>query len=140
MSEKEIIYGQVVAKANSYQAADKRIDAGCPRIEYSIEQINEQKKYFNMEKKEDEMYCYLQYEYNGILVIFRVLKTDRNVIQARFDNNFARANGYKSVADMIEKTLGKVTFDKLFGGVPQWINITQDGQFYFEGKDKRYIN
>ena len=33
----------------------------------------------------------------------------------------AKANGYESVEDMAEKTIGQAKFNEMFGGVPEWI-------------------
>ena len=46
---------------------------------------------------------------------------------------FAIANGYKSVSDMAERTIGQAKFNEMFGGVPEWIRASPDGEFIFVG-------
>lgn len=45
----------------------------------------------------------------------------------------AKANGYESVEDMAEKTIGQAKFNEMFGGVPEWIRASPDSEFTFVG-------
>ena len=55
------------------------------------------------------------------------------IVEIRVDEHFAKANGYKSVDDMAENTIGKAKFKELFGGVPEWIRASPNGDFTFVG-------
>ncbi len=45
----------------------------------------------------------------------------------------AKANGYKSVNDMAARAIGQAKFNEMFGGVPEWIRASPDGEFIFVG-------
>ena len=56
-------------------------------------------------------------------------------IQAKFDNYFAQANGYRDLATMIDETVGAGKLLMMFGGVPDWIDTTRQGEFFFIGRN-----
>ena len=45
----------------------------------------------------------------------------------------AKANGYKSVNDMAARAIGQAKFNEMFGGIPEWIRASPDGEFIFVG-------
>lgn len=45
----------------------------------------------------------------------------------------AKANGYKSVNDMAARTIGQAKFNEMFGGIPEWIRASPNGEFTFVG-------
>lgn len=47
------------------------------------------------------------------------------------DDSFAKTQGYTSISDMVERTLGKETFDKYCNGIPKWIRAFSNGSFAF---------
>lgn len=57
-------------------------------------------------------------------------------IQAKFDNHFAEANGYPDIATMVEQTVGIGKMLLLFGGVPDWIDVDRQGEFFFIGRNE----
>ncbi len=52
----------------------------------------------------------------------------------------AKANGYESVEDMAEKTIGQAKFNEMFGGVPEWIRTDAEGNFIFVGMNPMLFN
>ncbi len=52
-------------------------------------------------------------------------------VDVLFDDNFAKTQGYTSINDMVERTLGKETFDKYCNGIPKWIRAFSNGSFAF---------
>ena len=53
----------------------------------------------------------IQMNFRDLLITFRCWKDGSGIIEARVDENFAKANGYQSVEDMAEKTIGKAKFE-----------------------------
>ena len=45
----------------------------------------------------------------------------------------AKANGYKSVNDMAARAIGQAKFNEMFGGIPEWIRASPNGEFTFVG-------
>ncbi len=74
--------------------------------------------------------------FNGLPIILRRWYGCPDAVELKVNNNFAKANGYQSVEDMVERTVGADTFYKMYGRVPEWITatITADGKgrFYFQ--------
>ena len=52
----------------------------------------------------------------GIPITFRFWKNGSQIAEIKVDENFAKANGYESVEDMAEKTIGQAKFNEMFGG------------------------
>lgn len=76
------------------------------------------------------------YEYkNGLECIFRH-HTDTDTVEAKFDDNFAKCNGYKDKSDMIHDTNLKRDMGKFnFGIMPEWIQISDKGEYYIKLKN-----
>ena len=50
----------------------------------------------------------IQMNFRDLLITFRCWKDGSGIIEARVDENFAKANGYQSVEDMAEKTIALI--------------------------------
>ena len=57
--------------------------------------------------EETDRYDIVQWEFQGIPITFRFWKDGCKIVEIRVDEHFAKANGYKSVDDMAENTIGK---------------------------------
>ncbi len=90
-----------------------------------------------MERKlieETLWYTIYEYMYNDIPIRIRVWKDYEDGIDLFFDDNFARANGYKNTEDIINSTIGIDKFKEVkqrFGCTPKWVRALEDGGFYF---------
>lgn len=91
-------------------------------------------------KKLTEHYKIVEDMFNGEVITFRYWYNRPNEVEVLVDDNFARANGYKSVEDMAKETIGMATFQKLYGRVPEWITATSDGEFNFIGSKRTELN
>ena len=90
--------------------------------------------------KQVDRYDIVQWEFKGMPITFRFWKDGRQIVEIKVDEYFAKANGYKSVDDMAESTIGKAKFKELFGGVPEWIRADPNGEFYFVGVNPILFN
>ena len=90
--------------------------------------------------KQVDRYDIVQWEFKGMPITFRFWKDGRQIVEIKVDEYFAKANGYKSVDDMAESTIGKSKFKELFGGVPEWIRADPNGEFYFVGVNPILFN
>lgn len=83
--------------------------------------------------EQTDRYDTVQWEFQGMPITFRLWKDGSGIVEIKVDSNFAKANGYKSVDDMAAKTIGQAKFNEMFGGVPEWIRASPDGEFIFVG-------
>lgn len=83
--------------------------------------------------EQTERYDIIQMNFRSLPITFRCWKDGSKIIEIRVDANFAKANDYKSVEDMAEKTIGQAKFNEIFGGVPDWIRVGPNGEFTFVG-------
>ena len=90
--------------------------------------------------EETDRYDIVQWEFKGMPITFRFWKDGSKIVEIRVDEYFAKANGYKSVDDMAENTIGKAKFKELFGSVPEWIRAGPNGEFYFVGVNPILFN
>ena len=90
--------------------------------------------------EQNERYDIIQMNFGNLPIIFRCWKDGSGIIEARVDDNFAKANGYQSVGDMAEKTIGKAKFEEMSGGVPNWIRVGPNGDFTFVGINRALLN
>ena len=90
--------------------------------------------------EQNERYDIIQMNFRDLPITFRYWKDGSGIIEARVDENFAKANGYQSVEDMAEKTRGKAKFEEMFGGVPDWIRVNPNGDFTFVGINRALLN
>ena len=90
--------------------------------------------------EQNERYDIIQMNFRDLPITFRCWKDGSGIIEIRVNANFAKANGYQSVEDMSEKTIGKAKFEEMFGGVPDWIMVDQNGDFTFVGVNPILLN
>lgn len=83
--------------------------------------------------EQTNQYDIVQWEFQGMPITFRLWKDGSGIVEIKVDSNFAKANGYKSVDDMAARTIGQAKFNEMFGGVPEWIRASPDGEFIFVG-------
>lgn len=85
-------------------------------------------------------YEIIQDVFNGLPITIRRWYGCHDAVELRVNDNFAKANGYQSVEDMVERTIGR----EAFLGIPQWITarLTPDGrgEFYFQGTQRTDVN
>ena len=69
----------------------------------------------------------LKYDYNGLPITFRA-SADRRIIEIKFDDNFAKANGYDSRDAMITeiRSTSPMTIGII---IPEWLNVSDKGEF-----------
>lgn len=73
-------------------------------------------------------YTEIEADYTGIIITFRIWKN--NKIEMKFDDNFAKANGYKNREDMLNKNFNMRENLILYCGmIPDWINVGENGDF-----------
>lgn len=85
-------------------------------------------KNFKMIQETDRCW-YFEDQYEGIPIFMRKRKVGDGV-DICFNDNFAKANGYKSREDMITKTIGsKEKLLTMYGHLPKWVHATPDGRF-----------
>lgn len=89
--------------------------------------------------EEADQYYIFQCEYDNMPITFRHWR-HAGITEIRVNENFAKANGYKSVTDMVNQTVGQAKFKELFGGVPDWIRASPNGEFTFVGVSKTMLN
>lgn len=90
--------------------------------------------------EQTDRYDIVQWKFQGMPITFRLWKDGSQIVEIRVDEHFAKANGYKSVDDMAENTIGKAKFKELFGGVPEWIRASPNGDFTFVGVNPALFN
>lgn len=79
--------------------------------------------------QETYRHWYIQDYYEGIPIFMRKCKVADGV-DICFNDNFAKANGYKSREDMIVKNIGsKEKLLGTYGHLPKWVHVTPDGRF-----------
>lgn len=75
-----------------------------------------------------DRYTIYEADYHGITQIFRHWKDD--TVEIKFTENFAQANGFKDIQDMLNQNNGmRETLLQACGQIPEWINIGNDGSF-----------
>ena len=90
--------------------------------------------------EQTDRYDIVLWEFLGMPITFRLWKDGSGIIEIKVDEYFAKANGYKSVSDMAEKTIGQAKFNEMFGGVPEWIRASLNGDFTFAGVNPILFN
>ena len=94
--------------------------------------------------EQNEDYEIIEDVFNGQPITIRCWHGCRDAVELRVNDAFAKANGYQSVADMVERTVGADTFYKMYGRVPEWITarLTADGrgEFYFQAPQRIDVN
>lgn len=94
--------------------------------------------------EQNEDYEIIEDVFNGQSITIRRWYGCPDAVELRVNDNFAKANGYQSVEDMVERTVGREAFYSLFGKIPEWIvsRITPDGkgEFYFNSPARTDLN
>lgn len=90
--------------------------------------------------EQTDRYDIVQWEFQGMPITFRFWKDGSQIVEIKVDEYFAIANGYKSVSDMAENTIGQAKFDEMFGGVLEWIRASPNGDFTFVGVNPALFN
>ena len=94
--------------------------------------------------EQNEDYEIIEDVFNGQPITIRCWYGCPDAVELKVNDNFAKANGYQSVEDMVERTVGADTFYKMYGRVPEWITatITADGKgrFYFQAPQRTNLN
>ena len=82
-------------------------------------------------------YRIVQKKYNGIPCTFRHDYFD-NSVRIKFDDNFARCNGYRNIKDLFTKNpdMKQSILAANLGIIPDWILITPDMGFVILDKTK----
>lgn len=95
-----------------------------------------------LEKNED--YEILEDVFNRQPITIRRWYGCHDAVELKVNDAFAKANGYQSVEDMVERTVGADTFYKMYGRVPEWITarLTPNGrgEFYFQTPQRTELN
>ena len=80
--------------------------------------------------EQNEDYEILEDVFNGEVITIRRWYGCHDAVELKVNDAFAKANGYASVGDMVERTVGVETFYQMYGRVPQWITarVTPDGR------------
>lgn len=75
-----------------------------------------------------ENYSECEADFMGLVQTLRIWKN--NTLEIKFNDNFARGNGFKDREDMLDKNKGmRETLLQACGEIPEWINIGDDGSF-----------
>lgn len=94
--------------------------------------------------EQNENYEILQDVFNGQPITIRRWYGRHDAVELQVNDAFAKANGYASVADMAERTIGREAFLSMYGRIPQWITarLTPDGkgEFYFQSPQRTEFN
>lgn len=89
--------------------------------------------------KSTKQYNLVVDDFEQLPITFKVWK-EEPIIEVKIDDNFAKANGYKSVAEMFKEGVGGREIIKELGRVPEWLRVTEDGGFYLERFPKESLN
>lgn len=94
--------------------------------------------------EQNEDYEILEDVFNGQPITIRRWYGCHDAVELKVNDNFAKANGYASVEDMAERTIGKEAFLSMYGRIPQWITarLMPDGrgEFYFQASQRTDMN
>ena len=75
-----------------------------------------------------ENYSECEADFMGLVQTLRIWKN--NTLEIKFNDNFARGNGFKDREDMLNKNKGmRETLLQACGEIHEWINIGDDGSF-----------
>lgn len=79
--------------------------------------------------------------FNGIDIVLRIWRDSQGEeCDVKFDDTFARVNGFRSLDDFIEAAGGMDKLINLFGCVPEWITYRNDGTVYFRQPLRTELN
>lgn len=94
--------------------------------------------------EQNEDYEILEDVFNGQPITIRRWYGCHDAVELKVNDNFAKANSYASVEDMVERTVGREAFLSMYVRIPQWITarLTPDGRgvFYFQEAQRIDVN
>ena len=79
--------------------------------------------------EQNDKYNILLDSYDNLSILYRCWHN--GLMEIKFDDNFAKANGYISTKDMINQTVGMNKILSMFGYIPEWIRLDKDGGYLF---------
>lgn len=86
-------------------------------------------------------YKIVRESFNGIDIVLRIWRESQGEeCDVKFDDAFARVNGWQSLNDFIEEAGGMEKLKSLFGCVPEWITYRNDGTVYFRQPLRTELN
>lgn len=89
--------------------------------------------------KSTEQYNLVVDDFEQLPITFKVWK-EEPIIEVKIDDNFAKANGYKTVSEMFKEGIGGREIVEEMGRVPEWLRVTEDGGFYLEKIPRESLN
>jgi hypothetical protein len=91
--------------------------------------------FFIMETSKNNHFFIKEYQYQNTTQQFRVW--DNGLIEIRFNDELAKANGYLSREDMLsqEPDLREMILRSM-GSIPEWIMVSDNGQSFIKDKFK----
>lgn len=89
--------------------------------------------------KRSSNYELIEFEYNKTPIIFRVWST--GLMEVKADKNFARANGFNSMRELIDRTVGLAELERMTGKrTVEWLKVKDDGEFVISSPLKSKLN
>ena len=84
-------------------------------------------------------YELIEFKYNRKPIIFRVWST--GLMEVKADKNFATANGFNSMRELIDSTVGVAELERMTGKrTVDWITVRDDGDFVITSPAKLKLN
>lgn len=84
-------------------------------------------------------YELIEFEYNGKPIIFRVWSD--GLVEVKADKNFARANGFNSMNELLDEAIGVGKLKRLTGKrAVDWITVKDNGEFVITSPAKSKLN
>lgn len=91
--------------------------------------------FFIMETSKNNHFFIKEYQYQNTTQQFRVW--DNGLIEIRFNDEFARANGFLNREDMLSREPDlKELMLRSMGSIPDWIMVSDNGQSFIMDKSK----
>lgn len=89
--------------------------------------------------KRTSVYELIEFEYNGNPVVFRVWSD--GLLEVKADKNFARANGFNSMRELLDEAVGVAELERLTGKqTVDWITVKDNGEFVITSPAKLKLN
>ena len=89
--------------------------------------------------KRSSNYELIEFEFNKTPIIFRVWST--GLMEVKADKNFARANGFNSMRELIDRTVGSAELERMTGKrTVEWLKVKDVGEFVISSPLKSKLN
>lgn len=89
--------------------------------------------------KRTSNYELIEFGYNGKPIVFRVWSD--GLIEVKADKNFARANGFNSMRELLDEAIGVMELERLTGKrTVDWITVNDNGEFVITSPAKLKLN